>query len=102
MTGPSKKLPCRFAQSAEARATRASCITVPFSDAGRRGIVSQNETAPKRNSQLRMGGRASQCRLVVESMGAANRHASRKFPPAAQFSRNHIHTAAPIAIVYKN
>ncbi len=55
--------------------------------------------AVNRNSQLSTWGRASQWIFVVDSIGAASRQAIKKFPSRTQFSRNHSHTLAPIAIV---
>src|ERR1700694_3307149 len=47
--------------------------------------------------QLKTCGLASQCRLAVDNIGEANRHARKKFPPAAQFSRTHSHVTNAIA-----
>src|ERR1700687_1012989 len=47
--------------------------------------------------KLKTGGLASQCRLAVESMGEANRHVKKKFPPTAQFSRTHSHVTKAMA-----
>src|SRR5258708_18295233 len=60
--------------------------------------LSKYHINPSMKIQLKTCGLASQCRLAVDSMGEANRHARKKFPPAAQFSRTHSQVTRAMAI----
>src|SRR5205814_6924939 len=91
IVGSSGKLACRLVHrtlpAINATASRAR---------NRRGEFSKYQIAANSNTQPNRCGRAYQCRFAVDSIGAANADATKKFPPTAQLSRNQSHVTAAI------